>query len=391
MEGQQKGIVALIRSGITGEKLTLAQDFDLEQAYPELVRHQIQPLGYLGAVQCGAAKELPAMKKLFQTYYRCLLYSEGQLKMIQRICSAFDHAEIDYMPLKGCNLKYLYPKPELRLMGDADILIRPEQYDRIRPIMLELGFSEQGESDHELIWHTEQLHLELHKRLIPSYNEDYHRYFEDGWKLAKVRSGTRYEMSKEDEFIYIFTHFAKHYRDGGIGCRHVADLWVYRRAYPELDGEYITAELEKLQLLEFYRNMQQLLRVWFEGAAEDEKTRFITDFIFGSGSWGDAETHVVSAGAKSAKAMGSAELGQVRRALIMAFPNLTAMKQRYPVLKKMPFLLPLFWPVRWVTAVLFRRENIRRQGRDLAMVTPEKIQTYQQALSYVGLEFRFKE
>ena len=47
--------------------------------------------------------------------------------------------------------------------------------------------------------------------------------------------------------------------------------------------------------------------------------------------------------------------------------------------------------MRWVTAVLFRRENIRRQGRDLAMVTPEKIQTYQQALSYVGLEFRFKE
>ena len=31
---------------------------------------------------------------------------------------------IDYLPLKGYNLKKLYPKPELRTMGDADVLIR---------------------------------------------------------------------------------------------------------------------------------------------------------------------------------------------------------------------------------------------------------------------------
>ena len=31
--------------------------------------------------------------------------------------------------------KKLYPKPELRVMGDADILIREEQYDKIKPVM----------------------------------------------------------------------------------------------------------------------------------------------------------------------------------------------------------------------------------------------------------------
>ena len=53
------------------------------------------------------------------------------------------------MPLKGCNMKALYPSPELRVMGDADILIRVEQYDRIRPIIQSLGFEEYGDIFYE--------------------------------------------------------------------------------------------------------------------------------------------------------------------------------------------------------------------------------------------------
>lgn len=39
---------------------------------------------------------------------------------------AFDAGGIDYMPLKGSILKDLYPRHEMRMMGDADILIRME-------------------------------------------------------------------------------------------------------------------------------------------------------------------------------------------------------------------------------------------------------------------------
>ena len=311
--------------------------------------------------------------------------------MIERVCAEFDGAGIDYMLLKGCNLKQLYPKPELRLMGDADILIRTGQYNLIRPIMQKLGFTERAESDHELIWNTKMLQLELHKRLIPSYNKDYYRYFGDGWNLAKPFYGTRFEMEKEDEFIYLFTHFAKHYRDGGIGCRHVTDLWVYRRAYPNLDEAYINAELNKLQLLEFYQNIQTLIAAWFEDSEWDEKTQFITDFIFESGSWGEHKTHIISAGVKAAKDAGSVTRGKVKRATRMLFPTALDMRQKYPILRRLPFLLPICWLIRWITAVLFRRKNIQRQRRALTISTVDEIKTYQQALDYVGLDFHFKE
>ena len=55
-----------------------------------------------------------------------------------------------------------------------DILIRPEQYDRIVPILEQLNFREKNETDHELVWIHDDLYLELHKRLIPSYNKDFY-------------------------------------------------------------------------------------------------------------------------------------------------------------------------------------------------------------------------
>lgn len=391
MDAMQQGIITLIRSSLTGEPLPLPEGFDLEETYPQILRHGVIAMAYDGAVRCGLDKKLPAMQKLFQGYLKCVLKSEGQMKAVERICSAFDAAGVDYMPLKGCNLKGLYPKPELRQMGDADILIRTEQYSAISLIMESLCFAEQVESDHELIWNSRELHLELHKRLIPSYNKDYYRYFGDGWQLAKVRTGTRYSMTPEDEYIYLFTHFAKHYRDGGIGCRHVADLWVWRKKHPQMDETYIVAELDKLHLLEFERNMMRVLAVWFEGAEADEKAWFITDIIFKSGAWGSKEAHAASVGAKSVAEAGSVRKGKALRMLRMIFPNAAGMQNRYPVLKKHPALVPVFWPVRWVTATLFRQDNIRKNQAELLTVTSNQIKTYQQALNYIGLDFHFKE
>ena len=37
-------------------------------------------------------------------------------------------------------MKALYPAPELRVMGDADVLIRLEQYEKIVPLMEKMGF-----------------------------------------------------------------------------------------------------------------------------------------------------------------------------------------------------------------------------------------------------------
>lgn len=391
MNELQRGIMILLKSAVTGEPGTLPEGFSLEEAMSTIRKHQLPTLAYEGAVLCGIPDTTPQMMHLLQIYCKRILHSEAQMKTVEQLCAAFEEHGIDYMPLKGCRMKALYPKPELRIMGDADILIRMEQYDRIRPIAKGLGLTEQHESDHEYVWQSDALYLELHKRLIPSYNPDYYAYFGDGWRLAKRQRGCRYAMSPEDEFIFQFVHFAKHYRDGGIGCRHVLDLWVYLRSCPQMNMSYIRAELDKLRLLEFYENTRQLLEFWFESGESNDRTEFMTDFIFDSGSWGKWESHVLSTEVRSAKIAGSIRGGKVRSILRAAFPARKDMMAIYPVLKRVPWLLPVIWPVRWVDVVLFRRDNIRKRQQAFRIATVDKVEGYQKALNYVGLDFRLGE
>ena len=391
MDHQQKGLLTLIRSAITSQPLPLPEGFDLDGTHNQIKYHEIVPLTYEGALLCGISKKTPAMNLLFQDYCRFFMRSEEQMQAIGRIYAAFDANGIDYLPVKGCNMKPLYPKPELRVMGDADILIRMEQYSQIVPIMESLGFEATQESDHEYIWRSKELYLELHKRLIPSYNEDFYSYFGDGWRLAKIQEGCRYRMLPEDEFIYLFTHFAKHYRDGGIGCRQVVDLWIFRRAFPQLDESYIKQELEKLQLFRFYQNICRLIEVWFQDGQADETTDFISNFIFQSGTWGTAHSHVLSSEVKNKKIAGSAKGGKLRTVCSVVFPTALSMQKEFPVLKSAPYLRPVLWPVHWGKTILFRRDAIQKRLNQWNGASAEEITTYEQALNYVGLDFHFTE
>ena len=391
MNTMQTGIVTLIKCAVTQKCAALPADFDLEIEYPKVKRHHMASLIYEGALHCGISADIPVMKTLLQSYCKSVLISERQMREVQRICAAFDENEIDYMLLKGCKMKTLYPKAELRTMGDADILIRMEQYDRIAPIMESLGFSTGVESDHELQWIKNSLFLELHKRVVPSYNQDFFAYFGDGWKLAVKQQGTRYEMLAEDEMVYLFTHFAKHYRDGGIGCRHVLDLWMFLRANPQMDEEKVKAELEKLQLREFYENVRRMIAVWFEDAPCDEKTDFITDFIFASGSFGRSDTHLVSTSLREGDGKNNGRGAGLNYLLRLAFPGVDALKNRYTVLQKAPWMLPMIWVYRPLAKLISKegRHLLAKHQRNMSALTPDTIRDRQEALQYVGLEYHF--
>ncbi len=389
MTATEQGIVLLIKSAITGAAFSIPEDFSGEEAVKLARKHQISSLVYTGAVNCGLTERIPALQELFMDSVRALMKSEGQLRDLERLYRAFQENQIDFLPLKGCDMKLLYPKPELRTMGDADILIRVEQYDRIRPVMRELGFEEVRETDHELVWRSKDLYVELHKHLIPSYTKDYYDYFGNGWQLAKPFEGSRYAMSREDAFIFLFTHFAKHYRDGGAGCRYILDLWIYRQTYPELDEAYLRRELKMLRIGEFYDNVRCLIQWWFEDGTSDPVTEFLSNFIFTSGVWGEYESNLVSLELRSAVNAGSIRKGRNKYLMFVLFPPVEVMGKRYPVVERHPWLLPVFWPIRWISALLFRRNSIRAEREYQKTVAPEQVRKKQEALRYVGLDFNF--
>lgn len=390
----QQGILRLLYSAVTGEIQTLPEGFDLAQAMPIIKAHQIGNLVYYGAANCGIDTKLPVMQELFAVTYKSMLIDERQRAELKRLTDAFDANGVHYMPVKGILMKELYPKSDMRIMGDADILIKVEQYDRIVPIVEALGYHFVVETDHELVWENPGLHLELHKRLIPDYNRDFVDYYGDCWRLGKAvadHSGW-HAMSDEDHMIYLFTHFAKHYRTGGIGVRHMLDLYIYRNAKAHMDNQYLFNELKKLGLYDFYANIFKTLAVWFEGAEHSCKTQIIADHIFGSGAYGSSSQRMMANAIwDQGKTGKNARQIQRKKWIQIIFLPYSSMCIKYPVLKKAKVLLPIMWVARWVEILIKKPGRISRIRKNVGIINESALDSFEERMNVVGLSFDFKE
>lgn len=391
MDELRKSLLLLIKSALTGEKCALPDNLDYQKICVMARTHGVSALVYYGAHNSGINVNREPFLALFSSVCGETMLSEKQLFELKRIENAFAAQSIDYMPLKGARLKSIYPKHEMRCMSDLDILIKLEQYPIITTIMEKLGYAHEVESDHELIWKKENIKVELHKRLIPSYNEDYYAYFGDGWNLArKVADSTRYKMSREDEFVFIFTHLCKHYRDSGIGLKHLIDIWVYKRAYQGLDFGYIKRELNQLKIYEFYKNVIKTVEVWFEGKCDDEKTAYITDVAFNNGEFLRKDAKVLSAALKEVNSGKSVKQIKRKRFFNTVFVPYKYMRDYYPVLKKLPILLPFAW-VYHLFKRLFTKGRLKKYHKEMEAIKQNEVELYKKSLNFVGLDYNFGE
>lgn len=383
---QAYGILQILGSTLTGEPRRLPVNFSLEKAKETIALHQIYSMTYFGALACGIPKDQPAMTWLFDKTCKSIAIDERQKALLEMLISRFEAEHIDYLLLKGTVLKQLYPQPDMRMMSDADILIRKDQYDKIAEIMTREGFTPGTESDHELVWKKPGFLVELHKRLVPTYDKDLYAYYGEGWDFAvPVEEGAcRYELVPEDLLVYLIVHAAKHYRDGGIGIKHFCDLWLFRKKHPKVDMDYVRGELKRLNLLRFYENVERTLAAWFDHQPMTEEADLITARVFASGAYGTKEMQNLSDAAKRS------EDGDVARARLsktkeMLFPSYSNMCILYPKLKKMPPLLPAFWCARWCRTLFFRRDRIHSNIENIRNMEEESIQKYREELEKVGL------
>ena len=387
MNTTQQGIVMLLKSAVTGEKLPLPEGFSLEEACALIKKQGLMTLAYEGAILCGIARNDPVMEGLFRSYCSVFLRSERQTAKVNALLGEFEKAGIDHLPFKGCVMKRLYPKPELRVMGDADILIRLEQYEKVKPILSSLGFEMKLESYCELVWTSPELYLELHTCMMQPSQRDFYDYFGYGWGRAVQITGHRYGFTPEDMYIYLFMHFTKHYRSGGIGCRHVVDLWMYRQANPSMDQNYVDAELEKLQLRQFHENCVRLLDTWFGSGQPDAVTEFISKRIFSGGSWGNAKDYQIFQELIKMKKPDRVKNSRLQYIIHLVFPPLWQMQKKYPILKRLPFLLPAAWVVRGMAVLLNNREKLDTAVKKGSMISDDALHSHQEALRMVGLEW----
>ncbi len=382
----QQQMLTLLRGALNQESVSLDTSVDFAELVQHAQRHGIENMLYFGAAAAGMSKSDPQMQALLRKVGERIFVTENQIAEAEAVCAAFDQAGIDYLPVKGMVLRSMYPNSDMRTMGDVDILIRTEQQDAINQLMPTLGFVFVLESAHECNWGKPGiLYMELHKSLFADYETDLYPVFGNGWNLAKQEDAThRYTLSPEDHFLYVFVHFAKHYRGGGVGLRHLSDVAVMLKNGHLTDYSYIEQQLRAMDMLDFYRNVLDVIDVWLGDGMPTEKTDFILREIWGSGVYGTHEGHLTAHVERAAS--GAVENAKRNYAWKLLFPSYREMALKYPFLKKASFLMPFMWPVRWITAGLLRPRHAAQRYRNMQAVSTADIANRQEALRFVGLK-----
>ena len=366
--------------------ITKVDDIDLDSYLQFAKAQQVEALLIQGLIKM----KYPVPQNVMHNLWQHIIISTNQMYVASELYNLFNKNKIDFLPLKGCLMKPLYPSADMRSMGDIDILIKKEQYNRIRDILNNNGYIEHTESEHELIWQKNNYIIELHKSLIPINNKDYYSYYGDGWKLAKITNdGFRYEMSPEDTFVYMFTHYAKHYRETGVGIRQAIDLYIYCKHYCDMDKEYIRNALVTLQLDRFYENTMHMLDVWFGNETHTEGSRIVEKHLYDSGVFGTSKNRQISTMLRNLNSTGSMKKA---RFLVWKFRVLLpyySMCKEYPILKKYPVLLPCMWIVRAVTVFLHKRGKIQYYKQADEDISISDIAEYSEMLKKSGLYYNY--
>lgn len=361
--------IRLVASVLNGESAPAApQNFDWNALKSVTEKHCISNIVSY-AVDKIALSVPDDIKNYYSEIVLQSLAKEAQTDVeITLLASAFESAEIPYMILKGYVIKHLYPQTNMRSMGDVDILVG-ENIENAQKIMTGCGFRLKGrENLHDHYVKKPNLNVELHRSLVDKELKEMYSYFGVGFERAKLCNGSKfgYELSKEDFYIFLIAHMAKHFKRCGTGIRSVADVWVYNKAYGEsLDRAYLDVEFKKLGLLKFCRTIEKLSLEWFSDKAELSLDS-IGEYIVFSGVYGNIHNLELNKFLQGETSSSSYSANKLKYIIKNIFPGLEYMSARYKILKKHKFILPVFWVVRIFSTLFKSRKNISYRLKGVA-------------------------
>ena len=324
----------------------------------------------------NAVCSLDDVPESVKSYYgEVILYSaakEAQYDVeISELTDDFEKNAIPHMILKGYVVKNLYPYTNMRSMCDVDILVG-KKIQSACEVMLSHGFEKKSsENLHDSFSKKPSTTVELHKSLFDEELTKLNGYFKVGFERAKIADGFKYrcELSDEDFYIFLISHFYKHFARCGTGIRSVLDIYLFLSEYSDkLDFNYIDSELKKIGLDSFNKKISSLSFEWF-GSDGNIKPDPIGEYIISSGTYGKTVNLELNRFLNN-NGDGSYYASKIRYVFKTLFPNRAYMSARYPVLNKFPVFLPLYWIIRGISTLFNRRKNIRYRRKGVIESDP---------------------
>lgn len=372
MEKTNLEFLSLLKSSLKNEKYDGEKiDFeDLVYIYKMSEIHHVVPMIYNAAYNEDFFKECDAnfqamfkssaFRYIFSQIQRTNHFLEVYKKLIEK--------NIKILVFKGIIFRNMYNNPDDRISSDEDILIKKEDYEKIKEFFLSEGFEfiDKGE---ECAYFSKStgLCIEVSTSLFSHESKAYghlNKLFEDVFEKSIKINIDKIDiltLSHEQHLIYIVFHNMKHFLTGGFGIRQVADFSKYIETYGEyINWEKFWLDLKDLNYDTFALNLIEI-SLKYLGFNNDKITYpdNITSFdelqnsqkyyinseslindildagVFGASTMDRKHTALMTLDAVEDK--------KKSNRLKAVFPNVNYLKDNYTYLQKYPILLPVAW------------------------------------------------
>ncbi|ALB47615.1 nucleotidyltransferase domain-containing protein [Clostridium beijerinckii] len=364
MEAYQKTIINILKASIWRQKFRYDENIIIE--WPLLIKeareHNISSLVYYSLDRRYLENiDIDILEQWKKEIFIVNLIQRNNINNVLGIIDDLKKHGIEIIVLKGIVLREFYARPEFRTMGDIDILIKRDDYDKVKSYLISIGYEciDEGKNEvHQGFTSKGRLEIEVHWNLIN--NKYFHGNIEEFEKNLWNNSieininGVKARMlSFNDFFFHMCLHMAVHAKFSGFGLRQLYDLSVFIiNRYNELDWDYLIKKSEQYEILKFTQGLILLCNKLFKievpskiltNAINIKELDLLLENILRSGVHGKKEE---IEDFKALYRYGTNEYhieSNLLRIMKFLFPGKSEMMSRYSYAKRSCFLLPVAW------------------------------------------------
>lgn len=365
MNCNDRYIVEILKSAIFNETPPVPKaNINWEYIYNKSVEQNITGLLYT-SVNLLDEKYKPNAEMMLN-WHKVMLATVGKMNSryneFLRVNKIMLRNNITFIGLKGCILRNLYPVPELRTMGDFDILIPKESLKNVEKIFSENGYTVKKDA-FGIVCTNNKVYWEIF-----TTSEEEMRVSPTKWNTLffenTLYENNVYTLNPTYFFIHLLVHTGKHCLREGSGIRNLCDIALFINQYKlYIDFETVAMACKEQKVFNVYTYIINAITQWFdidisEIIVDYKDTNKFVEYMLLNGVFGKQGNTMVSQAAKHE----DDSIGGLRK---MFFPTVKTLDYRYKYLKKCPLLLPIAWVHRILSALFRWKYSFKQMTGDI--------------------------
>lgn len=389
-------VLSILRGSLKDEKYKIEYSIDADKLFKEADSEGVLPTVYYYLdKECLKQFALPSVLEKYKK--TIIIHNTMQLRSnyyISKVLRDLSEQGIEVIVLKGVQIKEYYKRPEFRPMGDCDILVKTDDFDKVRDYFINNGFTE-GFLEHEVhrSYELNGISFEAHFKTI---NEsfvygDYSDFDNKLWKNS-ISCGDYRIIDINNLLVYLTIHMAVHARYSGFGLRQIYDVaLIVNKEKDNINWDYILEEVKKYKLFKFFSGIISVITdelgielsdyVLQRINVRDEERELLLENIFLSGVHGKKNENIDYL-ILSRYGANSASHKVVKKIIRLMFPTRGGLGKGYEYTFKYPVLYPFACIHYQFTKGLFKKygivENIKniRSAIELGNMRKELVETF---------------